>query len=62
MRGKTGLKLGSHWGQMSPVVGQARQIRPTGDCRGGGGGTGWVGLAQLFFQGAGGGNQIVVGF
>ena len=42
MRGKTGLKLGSHWGQMSPVVRQARQIRPIGDCRGGGGGH-WVG-------------------
>lgn len=27
---------------MSPVVGQARQIRPTGDCRGEGGGH-WVG-------------------
>lgn len=55
-----GLKLGSHWGQMSPVVGQARQIRPTGDCRGGGGGTGWAGLAQ-HASGSGGGNQIVVG-
>lgn len=43
-----GLKLGSHWGQMSPVVGQARQIRPTGTAGVGVGGTGWGGAGCGF--------------
>ena len=56
-RGKLGLKAG--WS-----VGQSRQIRPRGGCRGwrGAGGTGGTGLAQLFFQGAWGWEPDCGGF